>query len=45
VYPVKYEHHLHIKGIAIPVTAVEARMYISCEVRTSSTYTKVKLYQ
>jgi hypothetical protein len=34
VSPMSYEHHLHIKSKAIPVTCV------SCEVRTSFTYRK-----
>jgi hypothetical protein len=43
VFPVRYEHHLHIKKVNLsPSQAVEAYC-VSCDVRKSSTYTKVKL--
>jgi hypothetical protein len=43
--PVKYEYHLRIKREDIPQQAVKAYMYVSCEVRASSIYKEVKLFQ
>jgi ribosomal protein L37AE/L43A len=37
VFPVRYEHHLHIESKAITVNAVEVHRCVSCEVRTSFT--------
>jgi hypothetical protein len=41
VFPVRYEHHLHIKNVKLsPSQVVKESMCVSCEVRTSSTYNK-----
>jgi hypothetical protein len=42
VFPVGYKHHLHVNSKAIPVS-VRGGSCVFCEVRTSTTYKKVKL--
>jgi hypothetical protein len=44
MFAVRYEHHLHKKSKAIPVTGRGVLYVCSCEVQTSSTFKKVKLF-
>jgi hypothetical protein len=43
VFPVRYEHYLHKESKAIPCNKPWRRIGVSCEVRTSSTYKRLKL--
>jgi hypothetical protein len=41
VFPVTYEHHLHIKNVKLsPKQTVEVHRCVSCEVRTPYTHKK-----